>query len=170
MSRRNAVAILLAMSIASPAIAESVLRVTGPLVFTHDDGGYVGVAGDDLLEAHALSPWPESSLAALLAKPELTYVTLPADGFEGPVIDRQGRCLSNDELASSPSWLPCSSRFSGQTWRHASGEIISVDAKPGRGGRLGFWPGMSSRGTLTIEGGDISMRLLTSVLTPHLPN
>jgi hypothetical protein len=137
-------------------------RLTGPLIFAHDEGGYVGIATDGQVEAHALSAHPLATIKDVLATPSLAYVTLPAEGREGQVIDQKGRCLSNDAIASTPTWLPCSSRFTGQTWRHTAGTLASVDADAGRQGRLGFWPGMDERALLTIEGGDTTMTLLVS--------
>lgn len=166
MSYKITTVFAIAIVIGSSAMAGSAPRISGPMVFTHDEGGYIGIANDDLLEAHALSGRPVQNLTELLSDPKLAHVTMPADGFDGPIVDQQGRCLSNDELASSPTWLPCSARFKGQTWRHASGLLTSIDPEEGREGRLGFWSGMSARGTLVIEGGDTTMTLLASVFKP----
>jgi len=143
-------------------------RVHGPLVMRSADSQYIGVSADDALQAHAVRRpdgdelaylWPADRLESLLGA-NLAAVSMPADGYQGTVVNQRGECLSLAPFASSPSWLPCSGGFPRQTWLHREGVLAMGDSV------LDFIPFFSRRGVLAENTGEPVFRVVNALLRP----
>ncbi|KJV27730.1 hypothetical protein VI08_17310 [Luteibacter yeojuensis] len=155
------------LAAAGPAVAETSSRLAGPFVLRSPAGTYLGIAADGTLEAHAVARpgsaprflWPADELERLLSH-GVADVTLPAEGYEGTIVNQRGECLSIDPVASSPAWLPCGPTWQGQVWEHDDGALYN------KGASLGYTEFFSRRGTLSRAKGDAEYHVVTALLKP----